>query len=141
MLSPKPRNKWLRCLYLTYLSKPCPQFLPATGYGWHTPHSTPKFSAQGLGCPSLSNAAILVTCPLFIFCPLGCGTWFPFPPSPNSLHDSGSCPLWMLPDVPAYGYALPFTYTEPSPPPYPGAITSFLFLLFIQLVHARLWVR
>jgi hypothetical protein len=44
------------------------------------------------------------------------------------------------PDVPASGYALPFTNNKPFPPPYLRAIMSFLlyfFFFFIQTAHLK----
>lgn len=73
------KDKWLRCLFnmskwiWPAVSPKGSQFLPATGYGWHTLHSTLYFSRQRLDCPfprgsSLHNPYILITyalCPFF----------------------------------------------------------------------------
>ena len=48
-----------------------------------------------------------------------------------SPHGSGSWLLWTLPDVPASGYTLPHIYNKLSPPPYLGAVMSFLSFLFL----------
>jgi hypothetical protein len=39
--------------------------------------------------------------------------------------------LWTLPDAPASGCGLSFIYSKPSPPPYLGAVMSFLLNLIL----------
>lgn len=48
-----------------------------------------------------------------------------------SFHVSGSCLPRTLPDVSAPGYAIPFIYNKLFPSPQPGAIMSFLSILFL----------
>jgi hypothetical protein len=43
-------------------------------------------------------------------------------------------PLLTLSDITATGYALPFIYSNSSPP-YLGAVMSFLFYFFLFLIH------
>lgn len=54
-------------------------------------------------------------------------------PSPLLLtqSSSGSCAHCTLPDVSAFGCALPHVYNKPLPPPYLEAVRSYLFVSFL----------
>lgn len=133
-------NKWLRCLFNVWqqtrlLGSPwIPLSLAATGSPGLNIQPPARNSplAWWLGCSSQHNPTISVTCSLCTPGPPGCLTWFPLPsPFPSSQPCMGSpvelCLLWILPDVPASGYALPHIYNKLSSTIQRSSHIYFLF--------------
>jgi hypothetical protein len=89
-------------------SFPCNPPIPTYYRVLLAPYPSPILNLRGLGCSSLYNPTILVTCRFCTFGSPGCRAWFPaiFTHTP----DSGSWPLWTLPEVSASGYVLPHVY-------------------------------
>jgi hypothetical protein len=138
LLGFKP-SKWLysisiKCLYSTYQSRPVSRFslhptAPTRYRVWLAyPAPYPDSPAQ-LGCFSLYNPAILVTCSLYLWPPGFC-TWFPsfpssFPFPAPTWPSSGSCTRWAHPEVPDSACAFSCVYSKLSPPLYKVAMFSF----------------
>lgn len=119
-----------------------PQSLPVTGFDRHTlPAIYMNSPAQGLGCPSLCTPATLDICFFYLLL-----SWLLYlvALAVLSLHSSGSCPLWTLPDVPDVPACTRyFTNNKLSPPAHveqscsssfifpPFSLAVFLFILFL----------
>ena len=93
-----------------------------------------NFSSQGLSCPSLYNATILVTCPCYLPVILLVRARLPPSLSHGQARVMFSLDSPTFPFVPVSGYAVPFIHSKPPPLPYLGTVMFFFYFSFLNFM-------